>query len=91
MHLQVDLTGGWYVGAEPVKYAMPMAHALAVTSWGLLQFPDAHDKAGTLAASLEHVKWGAEYFIKATLQGSGGAGDVRFVAQVGPPEHQHDI
>ncbi|KAL5714766.1 cellulase [Ranunculus cassubicifolius] len=60
----VDLTGGYYDAGDNVKFNFPMAFTTTTLAWSVLEFgplmgPD-------LAHAKEAVKWGTDYFLKAT-------------------------
>nr|XP_026695441.1 endoglucanase 13-like [Ciona intestinalis]XP_026695442.1 endoglucanase 13-like [Ciona intestinalis] len=73
----VDLSGGYYVSGDYVKYGFPTASAMTMLAWGYLEFPDAYDESGETRYLREALKWGTDYFIKAHVSSN------KFVGQVG--------
>ncbi|CAD6339661.1 unnamed protein product [Miscanthus lutarioriparius] len=61
----VDLVGGYYDAGDHVKFGLPMAFTVTMLSWSLLEYGADVADAGELAHSLESIKWGTDYFIKA--------------------------
>ena len=73
-----DLTGGFYDAGDHLKSAMSMGVAASTLAWGLLEFPAAHAAAGQAGIAAGHVRWAAEWLIKAHLSDNelvGQAGD----------------
>jgi hypothetical protein len=59
------IRGGYYMSEDYVKYSFPMASSTAILAWTVLQFGAGYAKAGQLAAVQQHVRWGADYLMKA--------------------------
>ncbi len=79
----IDLTGGFYDAGDGVKFALPMASAMTLLSWGGIAFPAGYEQAGEWNQLLDTVRWGAEWLIKAHPEP-----DV-FYAQVGRGDLDH--
>ncbi|RRT83162.1 hypothetical protein B296_00016206 [Ensete ventricosum] len=62
---RVDLVGGYYDAGDHVKFGLPMAFTITMLSWGVMENGDAIAAAGEFEHSLEAIKWGTDYFIKA--------------------------
>ncbi|GAB2226678.1 hypothetical protein Droror1_Dr00022497 [Drosera rotundifolia] len=78
----VDLTGGYYDAGDNVKFGFPMAFTTTLLSWSIIDFGHLMSRSD-LAESLDAVRWGTEYLMKATaVEG------VVFV-QVGDPVSDH--
>jgi len=76
-----DLSGGYYVSGDYVKYNFPMAHAMTMLAWGFLEFPRAYEESEQVAHLKNALKWGADYFLrchvsKYTLYGQVGSADI---------------
>ncbi|XBI81106.1 endoglucanase 22-like [Triticum dicoccoides] len=61
----VDLVGGYYDAGDHVKFGLPMAFTVTMLSWGAIEFGDEIAAAGEWHHTLEAIKWGTDYFIKA--------------------------
>ncbi|XP_048429339.1 endoglucanase 4-like [Pyrus x bretschneideri] len=59
-----DLVGGYYDAGDNVKFNFPMAFTTTMLSWSVLEFGNSmgadHEHA------LEAIRWGTDYFLKAT-------------------------
>ncbi|KAH7840362.1 hypothetical protein Vadar_015943 [Vaccinium darrowii] len=77
----VDLVGGYYDAGDNVKFNFPMAFTTTMLAWGVLEFGKYMD--ADLKYALEAIKWGTDYFLKAT-----SIPGVVF-AQVGDPNSDH--
>jgi endoglucanase len=62
----VDLVGGYYDAGDNVKYGFPMAFTVTMLAWGALQYRDELAAAGELENVRDAIKWGTDYFIKAS-------------------------
>ncbi|XP_057507977.1 endoglucanase 11 [Actinidia eriantha] len=61
----VDLVGGYYDAGDHVKFGLPMAFTVTMLSWGVIEYGDQITRAGEFEHTLEAIKWGTDYFIKA--------------------------
>ncbi|CAN6224353.1 unnamed protein product [Urochloa humidicola] len=61
----VDLVGGYYDAGDHVKFGLPMAFTVTMLSWGAIEFGDDVAAAGEWGHTLEAIKWGTDYFVKA--------------------------
>ncbi|KAL6651802.1 hypothetical protein ACP70R_010727 [Stipagrostis hirtigluma subsp. patula] len=61
----VDLVGGYYDAGDHVKFGFPMAYAVTMLAWGVLEFEKEMVAANNLERALEAIRWGTNYFIKA--------------------------
>ncbi|KAL5983073.1 hypothetical protein ACLOJK_017153 [Asimina triloba] len=76
----VDLVGGYYDAGDHVKFGLPMAFTVTMLSWGCIEFSKEMAGLNQLDRSLEAIRWGTDYFIKAhkqpnVLWGQVGDGD----------------
>ncbi|CAM0901689.1 unnamed protein product [Alopecurus aequalis] len=79
----VDLVGGYYDAGDHVKFGFPMAYAVTMLSWGVLEFEKEMIAADDLNRALDAIRWGTNYFLKAHTQP-----DVLWV-QVGDGDSDH--
>ncbi|CAI0547291.1 unnamed protein product [Linum tenue] len=79
----MDLVGGYYDAGDNVKFHLPMAWTTTMIGWSVLEFGN---KMGypDLRHSLDALRWGTDYFLKATSVPD------RIVAQVADPVLDHD-
>ncbi|XP_076803960.1 uncharacterized protein LOC143448219 isoform X1 [Clavelina lepadiformis] len=63
-----DLTGGYYIGGDYIKFGFPMAFAITQLAWGALEFAGGYQKAGETVNLLKAIKWGTDYFVKAHVE-----------------------
>jgi hypothetical protein len=61
----VDLVGGYYDAGDHVKFGLPMAFTVTMLSWGAIEYLQEIEGAGELQHTMEAIKWGTDYFIKA--------------------------
>ncbi|KAL6844178.1 hypothetical protein ACP4OV_025851 [Aristida adscensionis] len=61
----VDLVGGYYDSGDHVKFGFPMAYAVTMLSWGVLEFEKEMVAANNLRRALDAIRWGTNYFVKA--------------------------
>ncbi|GLJ28183.1 hypothetical protein SUGI_0553620 [Cryptomeria japonica] len=76
----VDLVGGYHDAGDHVKFGLPMAFTVTMLSWSVMEYGNQIAAAGQLGYSMEAIKWGTDYFIKAhseseVLWGEVGDGD----------------
>ncbi|KAL3640660.1 hypothetical protein CASFOL_015628 [Castilleja foliolosa] len=64
----VNLVGGYYDAGDHVKFGQPMAFSVAMLCWGAIDFKDEFVSLNQLGHTLESIKWGTDYFIKAHPQ-----------------------
>jgi endoglucanase len=70
-HDQVDLVGGYYDSGDHVKFGFPMAYAVTMLSWGVLEFEKEMVDADNLNRALDAIRWGTNYFVKAHTEPNG--------------------
>ncbi|XP_074317578.1 endoglucanase 6-like [Silene latifolia] len=61
----VNLVGGYYDAGDNVKFGLPMAFTITMMSWSVIEYGRQIASHGELAHSLEAIKWGTDYLIKA--------------------------
>nr|CAB3486157.1 unnamed protein product [Digitaria exilis] len=61
----VDLVGGYYDSGDHVKFGLPMAYAVTMLAWGVLEFEKEMVAANNLQRALDAIRWGTNYFVKA--------------------------
>ncbi|XP_074264981.1 endoglucanase 6-like [Silene latifolia] len=61
----VDLVGGYYDAGDNVKFGLPMAFTITTMSWSVIEYGRQIANNGELANTLEAIKWGTDYLIKA--------------------------
>jgi len=82
MHIdQVNLVGGYYDAGDNMKFHFPMAFSATMLAWGVVEFGEF--MGPDLQHALEAIRWGTDYFLKATTV----PGVV--YAQVGEPHSDH--
>lgn len=80
----VDLVGGYYDAGDNVKYGLPMAFTVTTLSWSALFYESELKAAGELENVRAAVKWGTDYFLKASSRRK------RLYVQVGDPVKDHE-
>lgn len=58
--------GGYYDAGDNVKYGLPMAFTVTMLAWGALQYGDELAAAAELENVRRAIRWGTDYFIKAS-------------------------
>lgn len=61
----VDLVGGYYDAGDHVKFGLPMAFSVTMLSWGAIDFREEIVGQKQMVHTLNAIKWGTDYFIKA--------------------------
>uniref|UniRef100_A0A0D9WB31 Endoglucanase n=1 Tax=Leersia perrieri TaxID=77586 RepID=A0A0D9WB31_9ORYZ len=64
----VDLVGGYYDSGDHVKFGFPMAYAVTMLSWGVVEFEKEMVAANNLHQALDAIRWGTNFFVKAHTQ-----------------------
>ncbi|KAK2431709.1 endoglucanase [Trifolium repens] len=65
---EVDLVGGYYDAGDNVKFGLPMAFTITLLSWAAIEYREQIAGAGEYGHTMEAIKWGTDYFIKAHIQ-----------------------
>ncbi|KAK1288499.1 Endoglucanase 16 [Acorus calamus] len=79
----VDLVGGYYDAGDNVKYGLPMAFTVTTLAWSALAYRSELQKAGELENVHAGIRWGTDYFLKASSKKN------RLWVQVGDPVADH--
>ncbi|OIW08766.1 hypothetical protein TanjilG_16347 [Lupinus angustifolius] len=79
--LNIDMVGGYYDAGDNVKFHFPMAFTTTMLAWSVIEFGGKMDS--DLQHALEAVRWGSDYFLKATNK------EDSIVAQVGESKVDH--
>ena len=66
--MQVDLVGGYYDAGDNVKFGLPMAFSVTLMSWAAIDLRQEIISANQLEHTLQAIKWGTDYFLKAHSQ-----------------------
>ncbi|MEO1353234.1 MAG: glycoside hydrolase family 9 protein, partial [Cyanobacteria bacterium J06635_15] len=82
-----DLSGGYYDAGDHVKFGLPMASAMTLLSWGVDEYEAGYEQSGQLDESLEAIKWGTDYLLKAHVTDANGTKE--FWGQVGDGDIDH--
>ncbi|KAG8388628.1 hypothetical protein BUALT_Bualt02G0145200 [Buddleja alternifolia] len=61
----VNLVGGYYDAGDHVKFGLPMAFSVTMLSWGAIDFKGELVRLNQMEHTLEAIKWGTDYFMKA--------------------------
>ncbi|KAL2253987.1 UNVERIFIED_CONTAM: Endoglucanase 5 [Sesamum indicum] len=64
----VNLVGGYYDAGDHVKFGLPMAFSMTMLSWAAVDFRPELVSLNQMGHTLEAIKWGTDYFIKAHPQ-----------------------
>lgn len=62
---QVNLVGGYYDAGDNVKFGLPMAFTVTMMAWSVIEYGNQLQANGELGNSIDAIKWGTDYFIKA--------------------------
>ncbi|KAJ4951754.1 hypothetical protein NE237_028586 [Protea cynaroides] len=79
----VDLVGGYYDAGDNVKFGFPMAFTITTLSWGAAFYRPELQKAGELQNVMDAIKWGTDFFLKASAKRN------HLWVQVGDPVQDH--
>ena len=61
----MDLVGGYYDACDNVKFGLPMAFTITMLSRSVIEYGKQLASSGELGHSMEAIKWGSHYFLKA--------------------------
>ncbi|KAH9617971.1 hypothetical protein KSS87_010723, partial [Heliosperma pusillum] len=64
-HSGLTDVGGYYDAGDNVKFGLPMAFTITTMSWIVIEYGRQIANNGELANTLEAIKWGTDYLIKA--------------------------
>ena len=78
----MDMVGGYYDAGDNVKFHFPMAFTTTMLAWSVVEFGDL--MGSELQHAMEAVRWGTDYFLKATKYPH------FVVAQVADPNGDHN-
>lgn len=54
-----------------MKFGFPMAYAVTMLSWGVIEFEKEMVAANNLNRALDAIRWGTNYFVKAHTEPNG--------------------
>nr|TKS07144.1 korrigan [Populus alba] len=77
----MNMVGGYYDAGDNVKFHFPMAFTTTLLAWSIVEFGES--MGSDLEHALEALRWGTDYFLKATSKPG------MVVAQVGDPISDH--
>ncbi|XP_047331629.1 endoglucanase 13-like [Impatiens glandulifera] len=61
----INLSGGYYDAGDNVKYGLPMAYTVTMLAWSVVEYQLQLSNKRELFHTLDAIKWGTDYFIKA--------------------------
>uniref|UniRef100_A0A803LRV7 Endoglucanase n=1 Tax=Chenopodium quinoa TaxID=63459 RepID=A0A803LRV7_CHEQI len=61
----VDLVGGYFDAGDHVKFGLPMAFSVTMMAWAAIDFNKDLLAANQMDQTLQAIRWGTDYFIKA--------------------------
>lgn len=64
----MDLVGGYYDAGDNVKFGLPMAFTITTLSWGAIVYRNELEKVGEFENVQSAIKWGTDYFLKASAK-----------------------
>lgn len=64
----MDLVGGYYDAGDNVKYGLPMAFTVTTLAWAAIAYHSQLQSAGELENVRSAIKWGTDYFLKASAK-----------------------
>ncbi len=84
-----DLSGGYYDAGDHVKFVFPMAGAMTMLAWGLIEYKDGYVQSNQYDEALDALKWGTDWLLKAHETDSQGT--TAFWMQVGDGDADHSV
>ncbi|XP_050898486.1 endoglucanase 8 [Lathyrus oleraceus] len=79
--IYMDMVGGYYDAGDNVKFNFPMAFTTTLLAWSVIEFGDL--MGPDLQHAIEAIRWGTDYFLKATKSPN------IVIGQVGDPNSDH--
>lgn len=64
----MDLVGGYYDAGDNVKFGFPMAFTVTTLSWAAIFYQNEIQAAGEMANAHAAIRWGTDYFLKASVK-----------------------
>lgn len=58
-----DLVGGYYDAGDNVKFHFPMAYAMTMLSWSVIEYSHKYESIGEYKHARELIKWGTDYLL----------------------------
>ncbi|KAK9821120.1 hypothetical protein WJX81_000795 [Elliptochloris bilobata] len=77
------LVGGWYDAGDHLKTSFSIGIAASLMAWGILEFPQGHERAGATGRAHASLRWAADYLMACHTAPN------EFVGQVGDMEEDH--
>ncbi|CAK9875329.1 unnamed protein product [Sphagnum jensenii] len=77
------LSGGYYDAGDNMKFGFPMAFSMTLLSWSAVDFREELKQAGQLGHTLNAIRWGTDYLLKAYTAPN------ELWIQVGDPNSDH--
>ncbi len=59
------MSGGYYDAGDNMKFGFPMAFSMTLLSWSAVDFREELKQAGQLGHTLNAIRWGTDYLLKA--------------------------
>lgn len=84
-----DLTGGYHDAGDNIKFAFPLAGALTMLGWGLLEHTDGYIQSNQYDEALDALKWGTDWLLKAHETDSKGT--TALWVQVGNADTEYGV
>ena len=75
----MDLVGGYYDAGDHIKFGFPMAFAMTMLSWSVIEFEREIAACNQLEHAVDAIRWGTDYLIKAHTQSNTLWGQVEFI------------
>lgn len=61
--LKGGLVGGYYDAGDNVKFHFPMAYAMTMLSWSVIEYSHKYESMGEYNHARELIKWGTDYLL----------------------------
>ncbi|KAG2719016.1 hypothetical protein I3843_03G238500 [Carya illinoinensis] len=61
--LKVGLVGGYYDAGDNIKFHFPMAYAMTMLSWSVIEYRHKYETIGNYDHVRELIKWGTDYLL----------------------------
>ncbi|MQM03052.1 hypothetical protein Taro_035831 [Colocasia esculenta] len=76
-----DLVGGFYDSGNNVKFSFPIAYAISLLSWTVIEYHQKYEALGELDHVKDVIRWGTDYLLKLYIPSNSTSGSTILYSQ----------